>query len=52
VESYPAEVWKSFVFSQHEVASDFSGNPINGNARQALYDATIESRNKQQQSKR
>ena len=44
LESYPEEVWKAFLFSQHEVAAQIGALPnvVDEETRQALYDFVVE----------
>ncbi len=46
LESYPPEVWTAFIFNQHEVAAKVGTSPnvVDEEARQALYDLVVESR--------
>lgn len=46
LETYPPQVWKAFVFHQHEVAAKIGASPnvVDKNTRQALYDLVVESR--------
>lgn len=48
LESYPENVWKAFVFDQEAVAKKIGASPniVDEEARQALYDLVVESRNK------
>ena len=47
--SYPAEVWKSFIFDQNKVANKIGASPnmVVPETRQALFDLVNESRQKQ-----
>ena len=49
LEAYPPDVWKAFMFNQHEVAEKIGATPnvVEGNARQALYDLVVKYREKQ-----
>jgi len=46
LESYPPEVWKAFIFNQHEAAAKIGASPniVDEKARQGLYDLVAESR--------
>jgi hypothetical protein len=48
LESYPENVWKDFIFNQEEAAKKIGASPnmVDEEARQALYDSVVESRNK------
>jgi hypothetical protein len=48
LESYPENVWKDFIFNQEEAAKKIGASPniVDEEARQALYDLVVESRNK------
>ena len=48
LESYPENVWKEFMFNQEAVAKKIGASPniVGEEARQALYDLVVESRNK------
>jgi acetyl esterase/lipase len=54
LETYPAEVWKEFIFSQHEVAEKIGASPnvVEENVRQALYDLVVKFRKKPKRSKK
>lgn len=53
LESYPAEVWKSFIFDQTAVAKKIgaSPNPVAEGTRQAFYELVNKSRQAQTQKK-
>jgi arylformamidase len=54
LEEYPPEVWKAFIFNQHEVARKMGATPnvVERDARQALYDLVVQSREKSFRSAR
>lgn len=54
LESYPPEVWKAFIFNQHEVAARMGAAPnvVDEEARQALYEAVVAAREKETEGKR
>jgi hypothetical protein len=49
LESYPAQVWREFMFNQTAVAKKMGATPniVQENARQALFDLVNSSREKQ-----
>ena len=54
LEEYPPDVWKAFIFNQHEVARKMgaTANVVETDARQPLYDLVVKSREKQRRSKK